>query len=90
MDLKIPWTETAKGDLVVINGRWKKIDQIEFVDMKGNSVSGKEGWAVSVKVDLIDIENGKTEIWPAEAHHMIRVRPVAPDPWMGRRKEGKF
>ena len=89
-DIKIPWTETTKGDLVVLNGRWKKIKSIEFLDNKGNDVSGKEAWASSAKATLVDVEDNETDFWPVDPNHSIRVRPVAPDPWMGRRKEGKF
>jgi hypothetical protein len=87
-DLKLPWTEVAKGDLVVRNSQWKKVKYVRLKNLNGEDCTGNDEWASYAEVGLEDIESNEMEFFPAEAHHQVRVRPVAPDPWMGRRKEG--
>jgi hypothetical protein len=120
-DILIPWHQVVNNDLVVVQGKWWRVDALGFVyvdvlheyDENGEWI---DPWSQEDRMKNRDIELsasvipefGHTDGHPINVRlrgiedqvcfdhsvynqsDVVRVRPVGGDPWMGRRKEGRF
>ncbi len=91
-DLSIPWVQVAKGDLVVLNGCWWKVKLVVATYYKsggGYEEKVSTDWTSMISLKLETVEGEIFQHMPHDAYEKIRVRPLARDPWEGRRREGK-
>lgn len=79
-DMNLPWHQVVKGDIVVIDGKWYRVVEIEVHGFQG-------GQGIHVRFE--DIEGNENSIYYYDPKETVRVRPTGIDPWEGRRKEGR-
>ncbi len=88
-DMKITWLQIVKSDLIVLNGRWWKVKAIEFFDYHGDALENSGDFPARCEVKMSSFEGNDITCFPNDVCESVRVRPAGPDPWEGRRKEGR-
>lgn len=91
-DLHIPWVQVAKGDLIVLNGSWWKIKSVTPTFYKsggGHELKVSPDWTSMIQLEIETVEGKVFHHHPSDAFEKVRVRPLARDPWEGRRREGR-
>jgi len=89
-DMKLPANHIGKGDLILSNGKWWRVRSVRATRQYGEGEPFPEEICIVFEFELEDIEGQIVHLQPESEGHIFRVRPVSPDPWQGRRKEGRF